>query len=167
MKLFFEEDADKYYFSHLSSALLFLPYGVSVDEYQHYVYENPEASPEERKTAWRNIEKKYLPHRDYEDNDYLERGGFWQRQGHIYSSPFYYIDYTLAQICALQFWKRARDNRQEAWEDYVNLCQQGGSKSFLELVEVANLTSPFVEGCVKSVITEIEAWLHAIDDTKL
>ncbi|CAM4005065.1 M3 family oligoendopeptidase [Bacillus cereus] len=167
MKLFFEEDADKYYFSHLSSALLFLPYGVSVDEYQHYVYENPEASPEERKTAWRNIEKKYLPHRDYEDNDYLERGGFWQRQGHIYSSPFYYIDYTLAQICALQFWKRARDNRQDAWEDYVNLCQQGGSKSFLELVEVANLTSPFAEGCVKSVITEIEAWLHAIDDTKL
>ncbi len=81
MKLFFEEDADKYYFSHLSSALLFLPYGVSVDEYQHYVYENPEASPEERKTAWRNIEKKYLPHRDYEDNDYLERGGFGNVKG--------------------------------------------------------------------------------------
>lgn len=167
MKLFFEEDADKYYFSHLSSALLFLPYGVSVDEYQHYVYENPEASLEERKTAWRNIERKYLPHRDYEDNDYLERGGFWQRQGHIYSSPFYYIDYTLAQICALQFWKRARDNRQEAWEDYVNLCQQGGSKSFLDLVEVANLTSPFANGCVQGVINEIQAWLHAVDDTKL
>lgn len=167
MKLFFKEDADKYYFSHLSSALLFLPYGVSVDEYQHYVYENPEASPEERKTAWRNIERKYLPHRDYEDNDYLERGGFWQRQGHIYNSPFYYIDYTLAQICALQFWKRARDNRQEAWEDYVNLCQQGGSKSFLDLVEVANLTSPFADGCVQGVINEIQAWLHAVDDTKL
>ncbi|SDZ01139.1 M3 family oligoendopeptidase [Bacillus sp. 166amftsu] len=167
MKLFFKEDADKYYFSHLSSALLFLPYGVSVDEYQHYVYENPEASPEERKTAWRNIERKYLPHRDYEDNDYLERGGFWQRQGHIYNSPFYYIDYTLAQICALQFWKRARDNRQEAWEDYVNLCQQGGSKSFLDLVEVANLTSPFADGCVQGVINEIQTWLHAVDDTEL
>ncbi|MDR4324845.1 M3 family oligoendopeptidase [Bacillus pseudomycoides] len=167
MKLFFEEDTDKYYFSHLSSALLFLPYGVSVDEYQHYVYENPEASPEDRKAAWRNIERKYLPHRDYEDNDYLERGGFWQRQGHIYSSPFYYIDYTLAQICALQFWKRARDNRQEAWEDYVNLCQKGGSQSFLQLVEIANLTSPFTDGCVQGVITEIQTWLHAVDDTKL
>ncbi|PED80031.1 oligoendopeptidase F [Bacillus pseudomycoides] len=167
MKLFFEEDTDKYYFSHLSSALLFLPYGVSVDEFQHYVYENPEASPAERKAAWRNIERKYLPHRDYEDNDYLERGGFWQRQGHIYNSPFYYIDYTLAQICALQFWKRARDNRQEAWEDYVNLCKQGGSQSFLQLVEIANLTSPFTEGCVQGVITEIQAWLRAVDDTKL
>ncbi|MDM5153958.1 M3 family oligoendopeptidase [Bacillus sp. DX1.1] len=167
MKLFFEEDADKYYFSHLSSALLFLPYGVSVDEFQHYVYENPEASPEERKAAWRNIERKYLPHRDYEDNDYLERGGFWQRQGHIYNSPFYYIDYTLAQICALQFWKRARDNRQEAWEDYVHLCRQGGSQSFLQLVETANLTSPFADGCVQGVITEIQAWLNGVDDTKL
>ncbi|WP_242142503.1 MULTISPECIES: M3 family oligoendopeptidase [unclassified Bacillus cereus group] len=167
MKLFFEEDTDKYYFSHLSSALLFLPYGVSVDEFQHYVYENPEASPAERKAAWRNIEKKYLPHRDYENNDYLERGGFWQRQGHIYNAPFYYIDYTLAQICALQFWKRARENRQEAWDDYVNLCQQGGSQSFLQLVETANLTSPFAEGCVQGVMKDIHAWLHAVEDTKL
>lgn len=167
MKLFFEEDVEKYYFSHLSSALLFLPYGVSVDEFQHFVYEHPEASPAERKAAWRNIERKYLPHRDYEENDYLERGSFWQRQAHIYNSPFYYIDYTLAQICAFQFWKRSRENRQEAWEDYVHLCRQGGSKSFLQLVEVANLTSPFADGCVKGVIDEIHAWLNGVDDTKL
>ncbi|PEZ05894.1 oligoendopeptidase F [Bacillus sp. AFS018417] len=167
MKLFFEEDTEKYYFSHLSSALLFLPYGVSVDEFQHFVYEHPEASPTERKAAWREIERKYLPHRDYEENDYLERGGFWQRQAHIYNSPFYYIDYTLAQICALQFWKRSRENRQEAWGDYVHLCRQGGSKSFLQLVETANLTSPFADGCVKGVIDEIHAWLDGVDDTKL
>ena len=167
MKLFFEEDAEKYYFSHLSSALLFLPYGVSVDEFQHFVYEHPEASPAERKEAWRNIERKYLPHRDYEENDYLECGGFWQRQAHIYNSPFYYIDYTLAQICAFQFWKRSRENRQEAWEDYVHLCRQGGSKSFLQLVDVANLTSPFADGCVKGVIDEIHTWLNGVDDTKL
>ncbi|MGG2066554.1 M3 family oligoendopeptidase [Bacillus sp. S14(2024)] len=167
MKLFFEEDTEKYYFSHLSSALLFLPYGVSVDEFQHFVYEHPDASPAERKAAWREIERKYLPHRDYEENDYLERGGFWQRQAHIYNSPFYYIDYTLAQICALQFWKRSRENRQEAWEDYVHLCRQGGSKSFLRLVETANLISPFADGCVKGVIDEIHAWLDEVDDTKL
>ncbi|WP_020061897.1 M3 family oligoendopeptidase [Bacillus sp. 123MFChir2] len=167
MKLFFGEDVEKYYFSHLSSALLFLPYGVSVDEFQHFVYEHPEASPAERKEAWRNIERKYLPHRDYEENDYLERGGFWQRQAHIYNSPFYYIDYTLAQICAFQFWKRSRENRQEAWEDYVHLCRQGGSKSFLQLVEIANLTSPFADGCVKGVIDEIHGWLNGVDDTKL
>ncbi len=167
MELFFKEDAEKYRFHHLSSALLFLPYGVAVDEFQHFVYENPAVTPEERKQAWREIEKKYMPTRDYDGNDYLERGGFWQRQGHIYTTAFYYIDYTLAQICAFQFWKRSRENHQEAWKDYLALCQQGGSKSFTELVKVAGLISPFEEGCVQSVIGEIESWLNSIDDKQL
>jgi M3 family oligoendopeptidase len=167
MELFFEEDTDKYKFSHLSDALLFLPYGVSVDEFQHWVYENPEATPKERKLKWREIEKKYLPHKDYDGNKYLENGGFWQRQGHIYNSPFYYIDYTLAQICAFQFWKRSRENQEEAWADYVNLCKLGGSMSFTKLVEAANLISPFEAGCVESVVGVIENWLNSVDDKKL
>lgn len=167
MKLFFEEDTAKYHFDHLASALLFLPYGVSVDEFQHFVYENPEATPAERKQAWRNIEKKYLPHRDYEENDYLERGGFWQKQAHIYQSPFYYIDYTLAQVCAFQFWKRMNEDYKAAWADYLKLCQAGGSKSFTALVEYAGLKSPFEDGCVASVIDVIDEWLSQVDDTKL
>lgn len=167
MELFFEEDTDKYKFSHLSDALLFLPYGVSVDEFQHWVYENPEATPKERKLKWREIEKKYLPHKDYDGNKYLENGGFWQRQSHIYNSPFYYIDYTLAQICAFQFWKRSRENQEEAWADYVNLCKLGGSMSFTKLVEAANLISPFEAGCVESVVGVIENWLNSVDDKKL
>ncbi|WP_445488587.1 M3 family oligoendopeptidase [Niallia sp. 03133] len=167
MDLFFKEDADKYKFAHLSSALLFLPYGVSVDEFQHWVYENPEASPIERKQAWRNIERKYMPHKDYDGNEFLENGGFWQRQLHIYTSPFYYIDYTLAQICAFQFWKRSRENKEDAWNDYVKLCELGGSLPFTELVKEANLLSPFEEGSIESVIGEIDKWLGSIDDTKL
>ncbi len=167
MELFFEDDTDKYKFSHLSEAVLFIPYGVAVDEFQHFVYANPEVTPQERKQAWRNIEKKYLPHLNYDENDYLENGGFWQQQGHIYKVPFYYIDYTLAQICALQFWKRAQDNQETAWKDYLHLCKQGGSKSFTELVEDAKLISPFEEGCVKSVIDEIELYLDSIDDKAL
>ncbi|WP_413301648.1 M3 family oligoendopeptidase [Bacillus sp. 1P10SD] len=167
MELFFKEDTDKYKFSHLSEALLFLPYGVSVDEYQHWVYENPTATPKERNLQWREIEKKYLPHKDYDGNEYLENGGFWQRQSHIYNSPFYYIDYTLAQICAFQFWKRSRENQEEAWNDYVNLCKLGGSMSFTKLVKAANLISPFENGCVESVVGEIENWLNSIEDTKL
>lgn len=167
MELFFKGDTDKYKFSHLSDALLFLPYGVSVDEFQHWVYENPEATPKERKLQWREIEKKYMPHKDYDGNEFLENGGFWQRQGHIYNSPFYYIDYTLAQICAFQFWKRSRENQEEAWEDYVNLCKLGGSMSFTKLVEAANLISPFEVGCVESVVGEIENWLNSVDDKKL
>lgn len=167
MELFFKEDTDKYKFSHLSDALLFLPYGVSVDEFQHWVYENPEATPQERKQQWHEIEKKYLPHRDYDGFAYLENGGFWQRQGHIYNSPFYYIDYTLAQICAFQFWKRSRENQEEAWADYVKLCKLGGSMSFTKLAAAANLISPFEEGCVESVVGEIENWLNSINDKNL
>lgn len=167
MNYFFEEDTDKYQFSHLSEALQFLPYGVAVDEFQHFVYENPEASPSERNAAWRKIEKVYLPHKDYDHISYLENGGFWQRQSHIYNSPFYYIDYTLAQICAFQFWKKMNLNREEAWNDYVDLCKLGGSLSFTGLVEAAKLDSPFQEGTVEKVIEPIRQWLNGIDDQSL
>lgn len=167
MNLFFEEEVDKYKYSHLSEALLFIPYGVTVDEFQHFVYENPDATPEERKTTWRKIEKKYLPHRDYDTNKYLEKGSFWHQQGHIFGTPFYYIDYTLAQICAFQFFKKAEENREKAWADYLRLCKAGGSDSFLNLVKLADLTSPFQDGCIASVIGHIESFLNNIDDTKL
>jgi M3 family oligoendopeptidase len=165
MKLFFEEDTNKYLFTHLSEAVLFLPYGVAVDEFQHWVYENPTATPADRKAAWRKLEQKYLPHRDYDENAYLAAGGFWQKQAHIYQSPFYYIDYTLAQICAFQFWQRAQHNRTTAWTDYLRLCKAGGSQSFLQLVKLANLRSPFEAGCLQSVVGEIQAWLDSIDDS--
>ncbi|KAF9121022.1 M3 family oligoendopeptidase [Paenibacillus cellulositrophicus] len=167
MENFFKEDTEKYHFDHLSSALLFIPYGVSVDEFQHFVYENPDATPEERKRAWREIEKKYLPHRQYPDNEYLERGGFWHKQGHIFQVPFYYIDYTLAQICAFQFWKKMNEDREAAWADYLRLCQAGGSRSFTGLVELAGLQSPFKDGTVASVIGVIENWLNSVDDKAL
>ncbi|MGG4441289.1 M3 family oligoendopeptidase [Brevibacillus fortis] len=167
MERFFKEDTDKYKFTHLSGGLQFIPYGVSVDEFQHVVYENPDMTPAERKRAWREIERKYLPHRNYAQNEYLEEGGFWQQQSHIFQSPFYYIDYTLAQICAFQFWKRAQSEPKQAWEDYLTLCQEGGSKSFLELVQVAKLYSPFEEDSIPSVISEIEQFLNSIDDKSL
>lgn len=167
MELFFKEQTDKYKFAHLSSGLLFLPYGVAVDEFQHVVYENPEMTPEERNAAWKEIEQKYLPHRDYDGHSYLESGALWQRQAHIYASPFYYIDYTLAQICAFQFWKRSREEFDTAWKDYVHLCRLGGSQSFTNLVREAGLLSPFENGCVESVIGTIEGYLNSVDDTAL
>ena len=166
MHLFFEEDVEKYKFAHLAGAVCFLPYGVAVDEFQHVVYENPNMSIEERNAAWKAIEEKYLPHRDYDGNAFLEKGGFWQRQSHIFASPFYYIDYTLAQICAFQFWKKDQEDHTGAWKDYLRLCQVGGSQSFLDLVKYANLQSPFDDGCVESVVGVVEKWLDGVDDSK-
>jgi M3 family oligoendopeptidase len=165
MHLFFEGDVDKYKFMHLSAALQFLPYGVAVDEFQHVIYENPDFTPAERNQAWHEIEQKYLPNRDYGNNEFLKKGGFWQKQNHIFNSPFYYIDYCLAQICAFQFWKKDQENHTTAWADYIRLCQAGGSYSFLDLVKLANLRSPFEDGCIASVIEEIDNWLENIDDS--
>jgi len=167
MDLFFENDTDKYKFIHLSEALLFIPYGVTVDEFQHWVYENPEATPKERREKWIEIEKKYLPTRDYGEVEELKNGIFWFRQGHIFSSPFYYIDYTLAQVCAFQFWIKSRENREKAWKDYLNLCKLGGSKPFFELMKSANLKNPFEEGTLAFVIPKIKEYLDNIDDMNL
>ncbi len=167
MNLFFEDLETKYKFSHLADGLLFIPYGVSVDEFQHFVYENPNATPDERKAKWREIEKKYLPTIDYDGNDFMERGGFWFRQGHIFGSPFYYIDYTLAQVCAYQYWVKFNEDRKTAWEDYLRLCKAGGSKPFLELVKVGNIKNPFEPGIMESIIPPIKEWLNSVDDTKL
>ena len=167
MNLFFENDTDKYKFIHLSEALLFIPYGVTVDEFQHWVYENPEVTPQERREKWLEIEKKYLPTRDYGEVEELKNGIFWFRQGHIFSSPFYYIDYTLAQVCAFQFWIKSREDKEKAWQDYLNLCKLGGSKSFFELMKSANLKNPFEEGTIAAVIPKIKEYLDSIDDINM
>lgn len=167
MDLFFENDAEKYKFIHLSEALLFIPYGVTVDEFQHWVYENPNATPDDRRAKWLEIEKKYLPTRDYGEVDDLKEGIFWFRQGHIFNSPFYYIDYTLAQVCAFQFWIKSQENREKAWDEYLSLCKLGGSKPFFELMKAANLKNPFDQGTIASVIPKIREFLESIDDMKL
>jgi M3 family oligoendopeptidase len=166
MRQFFGPDTEKYRFMHLGGAIQFLPYGVAVDEFQHIVYEHPDMTPAERNAAWRQLEKTYLPHRDYDGIDFLENGGFWQKQGHIFNMPFYYIDYTLAQICAFQFWVKDRISHETAWADYLRLCKAGGSRSFLGLVQLANLRAPFDDGCVESVLGEIKAYLEKVDDSK-
>ncbi len=163
MQLFFEEDTDKFLYAHLSRALSFVPYGVSVDEFQHYVYENPDATPEDRKKKWREIEKKYRPYMNYEENEFLERGGYWFQQAHIFKMPFYYIDYCLAQICALQFWRKCNHDRDVAWKDYLDLCKAGGSRSFLELLKIAKIDSPFDKKVIESIVSYSENWIDNVN----
>ena len=159
MEGFFGDDADRYRETHVESAIKYLPYIVAVDEFQHRMYEQPELSHDERMAAWKEIESTYLPHRDYDGNDFLERGGLWMRQSHIFQMPFYYIDYALAQICAFQFWERDRRNHKEAWHDYLALCKAGGSESFLDLVKLAHLESPFEPHALAAVVRDLRGYL--------
>jgi M3 family oligoendopeptidase len=167
MDQFFNGEANKYRYAHLVESLQFLPYGVAVDEFQHRVYEAPDMTSDERKAVWREMEVKYLPHRNYDGNRFLEEGGFWQTQAHIYQSPFYYIDYTLAQMCAFQFWMMAQVDAKKAFANYVELCKAGGSKSFLELVNFANLKSPFDPQAFADTISHIDNYLKGVDDLQL
>lgn len=146
--------ADRFRRMHLIGALAFLPYGVCVDHFQHEVYANPGLTPAERHAVWARLEKVYMPWTDYGDLAYPAMGGRWQAKHHIYASPFYYIDYTLAQCCAMQFWVWSRRDEVAALESYVALCARGGSAPFGELVRSAGLVSPFTAEALKDVVRE-------------
>lgn len=157
MKNFFGKDTDKYLYDHLTGTVTFLPYGVLVDHFQHEVYEHPEMSPAERKATWHKLEGMYMPWKKYDGADLFERGGWWFQQLHIFNRPFYYIDYTLAQICAHQFFGKINKDFNAAWKDYLHLCKLGGTQSFLGLVKEANLKSPFEEGTVAAAMEVVKA----------
>ncbi|MCB4823614.1 M3 family oligoendopeptidase [Roseicella aerolata] len=151
-----EDAAERFRRMHLETSLAFLPYGVCVDHFQHEVYAQPEATPAERHAIWQRLERRYMPWTDYGDLAYPAKGGRWQAKAHIYRSPFYYIDYTLALCCALQFWVRARRDPAGALADYVTLCGRGGSAPFTGLVASAGLASPFAPGALAGVVREAE-----------
>ncbi|MEM7759417.1 MAG: M3 family oligoendopeptidase, partial [Cyanobacteria bacterium P01_A01_bin.40] len=159
MEKFFAEDASRFREIHLAESILFLPYGCAVDHFQHLVYANPTATPQERNQMWQEMEELYLPWRDYGDLSYLLQGGLWQEKQHIYCMPFYYIDYTLALCCAMQFWIKAESNYELALEEYIALCQRGGNAPFRSLTESANLVSPFTSGSLQDVVAKAQNFL--------
>ena len=77
------------------------------------------------------------------------------------------IDYTLAQVCAFQYFNRAQENKEEAWNSYVKLCKAGGSRDFKALLDLAELKNPFEAGSLREIIPSIEKVLDSIDDTLL
>ena len=159
MSRFFGDDAERFRTIHLSQSLLFLPYGVAVDHFQHLVYSQPDASPEDRFRFWQEMEQRYLPWRDYGPTPHPASGGRWQLQRHIYLSPFYYIDYTLAQACALQFWLQVMQQSDGMMDRYVALCERGGEAPFQDLARSAGLRSPFDGDCLRDVVQEAETTL--------
>lgn len=156
MELFFGDRAEDYRAMHLEDAAAFIPYGCMVDEFQHIVYENPDMTPEERNAAWTKLEKEYKPHLDYEGDPFFSAGRYWQRQQHIYNSPFYYIDYCIAQTCAFQYKVKMDEDYKAAWESYLKLCKLSASDFFTGLVKQVGLDNPFEDGCLKSMVEKLD-----------
>lgn len=158
--LFFGKQTDKYELGHCEDALVFIPYGCMVDEFQHKVYENPEMTPEQRNELWLSLEKKYRPWIDFDNLPFYSRGAGWQRQLHIYEVPLYYIDYCMAQTVAFQFWNLSRENYAEAWKRYLTFVDKAGTQTFAELVESAGLQVPYYPGCIRQIGEGISKWLE-------
>ena len=163
---FFGPDAEKFKYSHLAGAVTFIPYGTMVDHFQHIIYENPKLTPAGRHAEWKRLLGIYMPWMKLDGEiPFFSEGEGWQRQSHIYSSPFYYIDYCLAQTVALEFWAMIRRRREDAWEHYMAYTKQGGSRTFTGLLAHAGLPSPFDEACLRDVCEAAAQWLASFDLT--
>lgn len=160
MNMFYGDKAEQYCELHMTQALLFLPYGCMVDEYQHFVYDDPDMTPDQRHAAWKELEKKYQPFNDYGDQmPFHDMGGAWMKKDHIFTTPFYYIDYCLAHICALQLWDESRTDMKSALAKYNQLCEAGGTDTFLNIITKAGLESPFDTGVIKKLAYSICKYL--------
>ena len=150
MEMFYGDKADQYRQLHMTQALLFLPYGCMVDEFQHMIYDAPDMTPEQRHEVWKGLEEKYQPFIRYdEDHPFHSMGGAWMKKDHIFTTPFYYIDYCLAHICALQLWDESLRDPKSALIKYNKLCESGGTDTFLNLISQAGLESPFDVNVIK------------------
>ncbi len=158
----FFKNVDEYKIKHLESCLTFIPYGVIVDEFQHIVYENPDMTPAERNKIYLELEKKYRPYMTFEGIPYLEKGTRWQYQMHIYESPFYYIDYCLAQVVALEFLVESQKDYDGALQRYFEHVKRGGRYPFSKLIDLAGLKSPFKHGALKEVFENALGILNSL-----
>ena len=165
---FFGPDTDKFHYSHLAGALTFIPYGTMVDHFQHIVYERPEMTPAERHAAWRELTALYMPWIRLDGEiPFFAEGRYWQRQGHIYQTPFYYIDYCLAQTMSLYFWAQIQKDLPAAWEQYYRYTKLAGTKTFTELLDSAGLPTPFNEDTMRGICENAAKWLEAFDLSKI
>lgn len=157
MDRFFGDRSDEYLKMHLQDSVTFIPYGCMVDEFQHIVYDKPEMTPAERKQVWKELEATYRPWLDFDGDPFFGEGGYWQRQGHIFWNPFYYIDYVLASVVAMQFKVWMDKDFNDAWQHYLQLCKLS-AKDFYEneLAEVG-LKSPFKDGTVSGLVNDMSS----------
>lgn len=124
----------------LERVIIIFPWIATIDKFQHWIYKNPQHSLEERAKAWVEISDEFTsPVLNYDGlDDYRSYG--WQRQLHLYEVPFYYIEYGIAQLGALQFWRNSLVNEKEAIEYYLKALSLGGSVPLPKLFESGNIS---------------------------
>lgn len=146
------EDLKRAKQEQLEKILGVLPWVATIDKFQHWIYENPNHSVDERQTAWANINNTFIGtvvdwsgHEDYKNN-------LWQRQGHVFEVPFYYIEYGMAQLGAIAVWRNYKQNPEKALQQYMDALSLGYTKSIADIYETAGIKFDFSKECVKELV---------------
>ncbi|MBR6303352.1 MAG: M3 family oligoendopeptidase, partial [Lachnospiraceae bacterium] len=119
-------------------------------------YANPDMTPAERKATWKKLEETYRPHLDFDGDPFFGEGGFWQRQSHIFQSPFYYIDFVLASVCAMQFKVKMDEDYRGAFNKYLELCKLSAKDFYEPMLAKVGLNSPFKDGCIEELVDKLK-----------
>lgn len=162
--VFFEDPSDlkRAKQQQLERVLTIFPWIATIDKFQHWVYENPNHTEEERTENWRSILNEYTS--IAMDVSGLEdyRKYSWQRQLHLYEVPFYYIEYGIAQLGAIGLWKQFKENKEQAINNYINALKLGGTKTLPQLYEAAGLKFSFAPDYINELMLFVQKEMEEV-----
>jgi len=148
---------------HLEGLIQTLPWVATVDKFQHWIYENPKQTQEERRQAWITISSQFG--NGVTDWSGLEkyRDYGWQKQLHIYEVPFYYIEYAIAQLGAIAVWKNYKQNPKKGLEQYLAALKLGYTRPIKEIYETAGIKFDFSQPYIKELISFVKDELYKLE----
>jgi len=149
--------------NHLEGLATMLPWVATIDAFQHWLYTNPGHSRNERQAQWESLVDRFGADVSWEGLEHYRAVG-WQRQLHLFEVPFYYIEYGIAQLGALQIWSRYRRDRAGAIEAYKHALALGGSRSVPELFEAAGARFDFGPDTLGRLVDEVRGELDRLPD---
>jgi oligoendopeptidase F len=156
-----QDDANRARISHLEGVVFLLPWIATIDAFQHWIYANPKHTRDERKNQWISLRERFGSVMDWKGNEEF-RELSWQQQGHLFGVPFYYVEYGIAQLGALQLWQTHRNNPEKALKSYSNAMKLGNTKTLPDLFAAAELKLGFDEEHLYSLINEVEIAMSEI-----
>ena len=147
---------------HLEGVVAVFPWIATVDAFQHWIYSHPSHTRDDRKSAWLELMERFGGDVDWSGWE-ESRGHLWHRQLHIFLHPFYYIEYGIAQLGALQVWANSRRNPSQALRDYRTALSLGGSRPLPELFKSAGCSFDFSQKAVQPLLRFVESELAKLD----
>ena len=148
-------DANRARITHLEGIVKFFPWMATVDAFQHWIYTHPGHTRAERTAAWLDLMKRFGGTVDWSGYE-ATRANLWHRQLHIFLYPFYYVEYGIAQLGALQLWQNSRKDLKKALADYRHALSLGGSRPLPELFKAAGIRFDFSEGTIRPLIEAVK-----------